>query len=65
MLARAENNIKKIKHILKYHDGPVYKTMKKEDIDFFDEQFKQTLLMNEMFKKEYTERIKQFEKMKK
>ena len=65
MLARAENSIKKIKHILKYHDDPVYKTMKKEDIEFFDEQFKQTLLMNEIFKKEYTARIKQFEKMKK
>lgn len=54
-IANLESTIEMIKKSIENHDAPVYKDMSKKDIDFFDNQSKQILSINNELLKVYKE----------
>lgn len=57
---KVEDNIKSIKYSMKHHTDPAFKNMSKEDIKFFDKQYKELLEMNEEILKAYKKRLEVF-----
>lgn len=56
-ILKLNKNINSIKYSLKHHQDPAYKNMSKEDIEFFDEQSKSLLQLNEDMLKIYQKRL--------
>ena len=59
-IKKVEENIKSIKYSMKHHTDPAFKNMSKEDIKFFDKQYKELLEMNEEILKAYKKRLEVF-----
>lgn len=59
-IKKVEDNIKSIKYSMKHHTDPAFKNMSKEDIKFFDKQYKELLEMNEEILKAYKKRLEVF-----
>ena len=56
-ILKLNKNINSIKYSLKHHQDPAYKNMSKEDIEFFNEQSKSLLQLNEDMLKIYQKRL--------
>jgi transcriptional regulator with XRE-family HTH domain len=59
-IAKVNSNIQSIKNSLKYHKDSAYRNMSKEDVKFFDEQYKSLLILNEEILKIYQGKLKIF-----
>ena len=62
-IKKVEENIKSIKYSMKHHTDPAFKNMSKEDIKFFDKQYKELLEMNEEILKAYKRRLEVFKNL--
>ena len=62
-IKKVEDNIKSIKYSMKHHTDPAFKNMSKENIKFFDKQYKELLEMNEEILKAYKRRLEVFKNL--
>ena len=62
-IKKVEDNIKSIKYSMKHHTDPAFKNMSKENIKFFDKQYKELLEMNEEILKVYKRRLEVFKNL--